>query len=210
MPMSDWWEKRVQERQRKSVEDLIGITAVTGSGVRRKNPEEELVVFLLEPDNLSVLSESSLNRKVYGLMTILNGLTDLELCCVNSKENFTENKRYLKKRMAEEKNPKVQKLLQHDLEFLEQMEQRNTGAREFLLLLRLKKENTRELANVLSRVEKAFREQDIRVKRAAKEDMKRILSVYFAQQMAGTFLEDYDGERWVMAYEETETTKAGS
>lgn len=110
--------------------------------------------------------------------------------------------------MAEEKNPKVQKLLQHDLEFLEQMEQRNTGAREFLLLLRLKKENTRELANVLSRVEKAFREQDILVKRAAKEDMKRILSVYFAQQMAGTFLEDYDGERWVIPDEETKTTQA--
>ena len=88
------------------------------------------------------------------------------------------------------------------------MEQRNTGAREFLLLLRLKKENTRELANVLSRVEKAFREQDILVKRAAKEDMKRILSVYFAQQMAGTFLEDYDGERWVIPDEETKTTQA--
>ena len=208
MQMKAYWERWVQKQQRKSVKELIGITAVTGSGVYRKNPEEELVVFLLEPDNLSVLSKASLKRKVYGLMTVLKGLTDLELCCVNSKENFTDNKRYLKKRMAEEKNPKVQKLLQHDLEFLEQMEQRNTGAREFLLLLRLKKENTRELANVLSRVEKAFREQDILVKRAAKEDMKRILSVYFAQQMAGTFLEDYDGERWVIPDEETKTTQA--
>ena len=85
---------------------------------------------------------------------------------------------------------------------LEMMERQNSGAREFLLLLRLDEDRSREMASVLSRVERAFREQSIRVKRAEKEDIKRILSIYFAQMYMPEGMEDYDGERWVNLYAE--------
>ena len=190
-------ERHQLQKKKERVQDLIGIKELRSSGVLREEREEEVLVFLLEAENLSVLSEAAIHRKIYGLMTILKGITDLELCCVNSRENFTENKRYLKRRMEEEKNPAVRQLLLSDLDFLETMEQHNSGAREFLLLLRLSRENTRDMESVLNRVERAFREQAIRVKRAEKEDMKRILAVYFAQPFTPERLADYDGERWV-------------
>ena len=191
-----------RKRQKKSVQELLGIARITEYGLWRTDGVG-LIIFLLEPDNLSVLSEAGVAQKVYGLMMVLKGLTELELCCVNSKENFSENKRYLKKRMAEEKNARVQNLLRADLEMLEAMEQEDSGAREFLVIIRIKAEEARELGHILSRVEKAFREQAIRVKRVDEQDLKRILSVYFSQLRAGESLEDYDGERWVTFYEDT-------
>ncbi len=105
--------------------------------------------------------------------------------------------------MAEEKNARVQNLLRADLEMLEAMEQEDSGAREFLVIIRIKAEEARELGHILSRVETAFREQAIRVKRVDEQDLKRILSVYFSQLRAEESLEDYDGERWVTFYEDT-------
>lgn len=201
------WQQFREQKEQETVRTFIGIEQITANGVKRKEREEELLFFLLEPDNLSVLSEESIRRRVYGLMTVLKGLTDIEFCCVNSRENFTENKRYLKQRIRKEKNQAVVKLLEADLEELENMEQRQTGAREFLFLLRLRQDNAREVITVLSRVEKAFREQNIRVKRAEKEDVKRILSVYFTQQYEENAFEDYDGERWLMAFEEPKKQK---
>ena len=198
-------EKSVQyqkNRQKKSVQELLGIARITEHGIWRTNGDG-LIIFLLEPDNLSVLSEAGVAQKIYGLMMVLKGLTELELCCVNSKENFSENKRYLKKRMAEEKNSKVQNLLRADLEMLEAMEREECGAREFLVIIRFHENEVRELGPILSRVEKAFREQAIRVRRAETEDLKRILSVYFSQIVAAEGLEDYDGGRWVTFCEET-------
>ncbi len=204
MQIKTWMETYRAKKEQERVRTFIGIKELTNNGVVRDAYDEELVLFLLEPDNLSVLSEESLKRKVYGLMTVLKGLTDLEFCCVNSRENFTQNKRYLKRRIKEEKNLSVRRLLEADLEELENMEQSHSGAREFLLILRLRKDHAREIAVVLSRVEKAFREQAIRVKRAEKSDVKRILSVYFAQRMEASVLEDFDGERWVVDDEEKE------
>lgn len=204
MQLTAWMNARKAKKEQEHVRALIGIKELTENGVVRNPHEEELILFLLEPDNLSVLSEESLKRKVYGLMTVLKGFADLEFCCVNSRENFTQNKRYLKRRIREESNPSVRGLLEADLKELLNMEHAHSGAREFLIILRLRKDNAREIAVVLSRVEKAFREQAIRVRRAEKDDVKRILSVYFAQRMESGVIEDFDGKRWVMDDEEDE------
>lgn len=201
MTVKRWLKAWEEKKQKALVEELIGITGLDSCGLRRDSGEEVLV-FLLEPDNLSVLSEAGITRKVYGLMTVLKGLSELELCCVNSKESFAGNRRYLKKRLQEEENPRVKLLLQQELRELEEMEHSRVGSREFLLLLRLNREDIRDLGPLLNRVEKAFREQAIRVRRAQEEDLKRILSVYFTQSFSVNNLEDYDGERWVMTNEE--------
>lgn len=208
MQMKAYWERWVQKQQRKSVKELIGITAVTGSGVYRKNPEEELVVFLLEPDNLSVLSKASLNRKVYGLMTVLKGLTDLELCCVNSKENFTDNQTISEKAPGRRKKSEGTKAAAARFRVFRTngtAKYRRTGV---FTAAAVKKGKYQRTGQCIKPCGKSLSRADILVKRAAKEDMKRTLSVYFAQQMAGTFLEDYDGERWVIPDEETKTTQA--
>lgn len=100
----------MSKKKEQSTGELMGIKELTDYSIRTGR-NEELVLFLIQPSNLSVLSEESLSARIYGLMTVLKGITEIEMMCLNSRENFEDNKRYLKKRAQEEENPVVRKLL---------------------------------------------------------------------------------------------------
>lgn len=104
----NWFKKKIQ-----STRELMGTKELTEYSLKTYN-NSELVYFLIKPSNLSVLSEESLSARIYGLMTVLKGITEIEMMCLNSRENFEDNKRYLKQRMEEETNPIVRKLLEAD------------------------------------------------------------------------------------------------
>ena len=92
----------------------------------------------------------------------------------------------------------VGKLLEQDLSFLDRIQVQMATAREFLILIRLRDEKEKEVFPYLSRIEKSLKEQGFSVKRADKEDIKRILAVYFEQNVTTEKFEDFDGERWVI------------
>ena len=71
-------------------------------------------------------------------------------------------------------------------------------AREFLIIIRLNDEKQKEIFPYLNRIEKTLREQGFAVKRAANENIKRILGVYFEQNVTTEKSEDFNGERWVI------------
>ena len=50
----------------------------------------------------------------------------------------------------------------------------------------------------LNRIEKILREQGFSVKRATNEDIKRLMAVYFEQNVTTERFEEFDGERWVI------------
>lgn len=131
-------------------------------------------------------------------MTVLKGIAEIEMLCLNSRENFEDNKRFLRERMEQEQNPVVRKLLEKDLVFLDQIQVQMATAREFLILIRLKNEKEKEVFPYLSRIEKSLKEQGFTVKRAENEDIKRLLAVYFEQNVTTERFEDFDGERWVI------------
>ena len=135
----------MSKKNMESTRELMGTREVTDYSIRTYR-NEELVYFLIQPSNISVLSEESLSARIYGLMTVLKGITEIEMMCLNSRENFEDNKRYLKKRMEEETNPVVRKLLEKDANYLDRMQVQMATAREFLLIIRLreKKENESE------------------------------------------------------------------
>lgn len=147
---------------------------------------------------MSVLSETSILTRVYSLMTVLKGMTEIEICCLNSRENFDENKRFLNERIDVEENNTVRRLLQLDLNFLDRIQVQMATAREFLIIVRLKAEDKNEMFAYLNRIEKTLREQGFDVKRADNEDIKRILAVYFEQNVTTEKFEEFDGERWVI------------
>ncbi|MPM71273.1 hypothetical protein SDC9_118237 [bioreactor metagenome] len=134
-------------------------------------------------------------------MTVLKGIAEIEMLCLNSRENFEDNKRFLRERMEQEQNPVVRKLLEKDLVFLDQIQVQMATAREFLILIRLKNEKEKEVFSYLSRIEKSLKEQGFTVKRAVNEDIKRLLAVYFEQNVTTERFEDFDGERWVILNE---------
>ena len=130
-------------------------------------------------------------------MTVLKGVIEIEMLCLNSWENFEDNKRFLRTRMEEE-NPVGRKLLEKDKIHLDRIQVQMATAHEFLLIIRLKDKKEPDIFPYLSRIEKSLKEQSFFVKRAGKEDIKRILAVYYEQNVTTEKFEDFDGERWII------------
>lgn len=185
------------DKRKASTRQLIGTKTITDYSLQTYG-QGELVYFIIKPSNISVLSEASISARIYALMTVLKGIAEIEMLCLNSRENFEDNKRFLRERIEQEQNPVVRKLLEKDLVFLDQIQVQMATAREFLILIRLKNEKEKEVFPYLSRIEKSLKEQGFTVKRAEHEDIKRILAVYFEQNVTTERFEDFDGERWVI------------
>lgn len=184
-------EKRLSTRQFIGAKEITDYSLVTyGQG--------ELVYFIVKPTNISVLSESSVGARIYALMTVLKGVAEIEMLCLNSRESFEDNKRFLKSQMEQEENPVIRRLLEQDQTHLDRIQVQMATAREFLIMLRLKDEKESDIFPYLSRIEKSLKEQSFSVKRADKEDIKRILAVYYEQNVTTEKFEDFDGERWII------------
>ena len=184
-------EKRASTREFLGAQEITDYSLVTyGKG--------ELVYFIVQPTNVAVLSAESIRARIYALMTVLKGVAEIEMLCLNSRESFEENKQFLRSRMKKEENPAARKLLEKDLNYLDRIQVQMATAREFLILIRLQGEKKTEVFPYLSRIEKSLKEQGFSVKRADKEDIKQILAVYYEQNVTTEKFEDYDGERWIM------------
>lgn len=124
-------EKR-EERQRASTRQLIGAGEITDYSLVTYG-HGEIVYFIVKPSNISVLSPSSVGARVYALMTVLKGVAEIEMLCLNSRESFEDNKRFLRARMEKEENPVVRKLLEKDQAHLDRIQVQMATAREFLI-----------------------------------------------------------------------------
>ena len=185
--------KKQEARHRASTRQLIGAKALTDYSLVTYG-QGELVYFIVKPTNLSVLSEASVGARIYALMTVLKGVAEIEMLCLNSRESFEDNKRFLRSRMEQEENPVVRRLLEKDLTHLDRIQVQMATAREFLIMIRLKEEKESEVFPY----EKSLKDQGFSVKRADKEDIKRLLAVYYEQNVTTEKFEDFDGERWII------------
>ena len=181
---------------RESTRQLMGISGIKDYCLQTAHGE--LVFFHIKPTNLSTLSEASINARIYALVTVLKGLAEIEMLCLNSRENFEDNKRNIRARMEQEDNPAIRKLLEQDQTHLDRIQVQMATAREFLIIIRLKDEKETELFPYLSRIEKSLKDQGFVVKRADETGIKRLLAVYFEQNVTTERFEDFDGERWII------------
>lgn len=143
------------------------------------------------------MSEASLSAKIYSLMNVLKGLTEIEILCVNSRESFEGNKNHLKILSQKEENIAVRKLLEQDMKHLDQIQALTATAREFLLIVRIRGMKDKEIFAHLNRIEKTLNENGFSAKRYDKEDIKTLLAVYFEQNSVTEKFENYDGERYL-------------
>ena len=56
----------------------------------------------------------------------------------------------------------------------------------------------KEIYSHLSRIETILREQGFTISRAGEQDIKRLLGIYYEQNVIQEQFEDYDGERWII------------
>lgn len=190
-------EGKTTAKQRFSTRQLMNTRRITEYSLETYDGDE-LVYFMIRPTNLSVLSESSVGARVYALMNVLKGVAEIEMLCLNSRENFEENKGFLRRRAEEERNPVIRQLLERDQNFLDRIQVQMATAREFLILIRLRNQKGKDVFSYLDRIEKSLKEQGFDSRRADEEDIKRILAVYYEQNVTSEKFEDFDGARWII------------
>lgn len=190
-------EGKTTAKQRLSTRQLMNTRRITEYSLETYHGDE-LVYFMIRPTNLSVLSESSVGARVYALMNVLKGVAEIEMLCLNSRENFEENKGFLRRRAEEERNPVIRQLLERDQNFLDRIQVQMATAREFLILIRLRNQKGKDVFSYLDRIEKSLKEQGFDSRRADEEDIKRILAVYYEQNVTSEKFEDFDGARWII------------
>ena len=181
-----------KKKKKNSVQELIGIDTFSKRGLKTRNGE--LVLFSISPTNISVLSKENIQTKIWHLMMVLSAQPDIEITCLDSCERFDDNKSFMVDRLADETNPLVKKCLEKDIEYLDNIQIEMSTARQFMFVVRFKREKEEQIFNQINRVEKAIAEQGFEVKRIGKDDIKRFLAIYFGASMQGELIPDIDGK----------------
>lgn len=183
----------------RSTQAMLGVKSFSRNGIQTDG-HGEIVYFLVKPTNISVLSRVSVGQKVKQLMQLLTVQPDMEIICLDARENFDDNKLYLDARLEDETNALIRELLERDKVFLDEIQVQMSTAREFLFAVRMRNESDEQSFSTLNRIEKSINEQGFDCNRAEKDDVKRILSRYFGINTDETQLDDHDGdtamEKW--------------
>lgn len=187
--------KKKKKKKNNSTRELMNIETISDFSLCCYN-NEELVFFKVSPPNLSVMSPESIGAKIFSMTNVLKGIEGIEILCLNGRDNFENNKIFIKKRIQEEKSAKIRKLLEKDLVHLDKIQIQAATARNFSLIIRVKEENKAEIFPLLRRIEKLLKLQGFEVKKADKEELKELLAIYFEQNVTTDKFEDMDGERW--------------
>lgn len=187
------------KNRRKSAQNLFGLRTFGKYGLQ--TDKADLVFFSVQPTNISVLSAENIDVKIHHLMTLLSMIPELEIVCTDSCECFDGNKAHMKNRQKQEQNPKVQKLLEQDMAFLDDIQTEMSTARQFLFCIKTKDKRDEQIFQQINRAFKAISEHGFEVRRMQKNDIKRMLAIYFEISMHGDEIEDTEGESFA---EETE------
>lgn len=187
-------KKKNKKSKGVSLQTLLGIKSFTQYGLSTN--KGELLFYHVVPTNISVLSSANIEIKIRHLMQVLSAVPNIELVCTDSSECFDDNKEYLKRRLEEEKNIKVKKIISSDVEFLDQIQLEMATARQFLFIARFKNLKPAQVFQHANRIEKIISEQGFETHRMSKNEIKRFIALYFESSINGDMLPDVDGEQY--------------
>lgn len=183
---------RQKKKKGNSTRALLGLEGFTNYGIQTAGGE--LAVFLVQPTNISVLSHANVEIKIRHLLMVFSAHPGLEISCLDSCQRFDDNKRFIKQRLREEENPAVRQVLEQEGGYLESKQIEMSTARQFLFVLRFTKgEKLEQVFQAINLTEKTISEQGFEVRRMDREDLKRVLGLYFGTSMTGEAVEDVDG-----------------
>ena len=185
-----------KDAREQSTRQLMGIDDFTDYGIATRMGN--LVFFAIKPTNISVLPGSGVGARIYALLNVIKGQAEIEMLALNSKESFENNKDFYRQQANLEDLPTIRKLLEQDSAHLDRIQVLMASSREFYILVRLQGKKESDVFSYLSRIEKSIKDNGFTVRRAAEQDLKRMLGVYFEQNVTTERFEDHDGERWII------------
>ena len=188
-------QQKKELRQRQNTRQLMGISQLTGHGA--KTAGGELVFFMIKPDNLSVLSGEGIRGRIKNLTDLLCATQEVRLLALDSRESFQRNKDWYRQRLETEQLPAIRELLRQDAAHLDEIQAAAASAREFALVYRLGQQESGEDVSRLRQTEQALRDMGFHARLAEEQDIKRILAVYYQQDVTTEQFDNFDGERWL-------------
>ena len=187
-------KQKKELRRHQSTRQLMGIDQLTEHGL--KTAKGELVFYLISPDNLSVLSAEGVRGRVRALTELLRGVDAAELLALDSRESFQSNKLYYQERLEQEEEPAIREMLRRNMAHLDEIQSTTASAREFAIVHRIEPKSSEDYST-LKQMEKRIRDCGFHVRMAGEQDVKRILAVYYQQDVTTEHFERIDGERSV-------------
>ena len=167
-------------KKKESTQELLGIEAITDYGISTK--QGELVFFSVAPTNLSVLPADSIDARINALLNIIKGYDGIEMIATDSMQSFEYNKRFYRDRLEKEHLDRIQVM--------------TASSRQFYIVLRIRSEVKGDIYAHLGNVEKYIHEQGFTVHRADRQELKKLLAVYYGQSISVDPYPDYDGQQW--------------
>ena len=189
-------KQRKKDAREQSTRQLMGIDDFTDYGIATRMGN--LVFFAIKPTNISVLPGSGVGARIYALLNVIKGQVEIEMLALNSKESSENNKDFYRQQANLEDLPAIRKLLEQDSAHLDRIQVLMASSREFYILVRLQGKKESDVFSYLSRIEKSIKDNGFTVRRATEQDLKRMLGVYFEQNVTTERFEDHDGERWII------------
>ena len=189
-------KQKKKDAREQSTRQLMGIDDFTDYGIATRMGN--LVFFAIKPTNISVLPGSGVGARIYALLNVIKGQAEIEMLALNSKESFENNKDFYRQQASLEDLPTIRKLLERDSAHLDRIQVLMASSREFYILVRLQGKKESDVFSYLSRIEKSIKDNGFTVRRATEQDLKRMLGVYFEQNVTTERFEDHDGERWII------------
>ena len=189
-------KQKKKDTREQSTRQLMGIDDITDYGIATRMGD--LVFFAVKPTNISVLPDSGVSARIYALLNVVKGQAEIEMLALNSSESFEDNKNFYRRRASEEDLPAIRKLLEQDSTHLDRIQALMASSREFYIIVRLRRERESEIFSYLSRIEKSIKDNGFSTHRADEQELKKLLGIYFEQNVTTEQYEDHDGERWVI------------
>ena len=192
-------KKQKKDKAACSTRQLMGIEEIKNYCIATRMGN--LVFFIIKPTNISVLPDSSISARIYALLNVVKGQAEIEMLALNSKESFERNKDFYRERLNQEELPAVRRLLEQDSKHLDRIQVLMASSREFYIIIRLRGEQESDVFSYLSRIEQNINDNGFTTRRATEQDLKKMLGVYFEQNVTTEKFEDFDGDRWVIVCE---------
>ncbi len=178
---ADVRKERKKNGKGKSVQKFFEFDAFTELGCKTK--AGTLAIFEITPNNLTVLPEHVIAEQIWHLQMLLQQMGDLEILCTDGADTGEENLRFLRRRIAEEKNGKLRELLEKDLEAFENAHLQAASIRQFYLLLRMEKLSEEQQYRKVDEVLRTVREHNLMSRLLTPAEVRHILGIYYIGYM---------------------------
>lgn len=187
---------KLKTNGKNSTRQLIGASSIEDCCLVNNN-NEKTAYLIIAPINLNVLANNIIHSKVENLAKALSDLGSVEFMCINSAQSYENNKRFLSQRILQERNESLKEIDRLDIEFLDDIQVKMATSREFLVMLRFHvRDSIQQIAYSLEKARQTMTQNDFLVRTADKASIKRMLAIYFEQNIYEEEMQNFDGERF--------------